>query len=118
MIGLSSVRQISGGWRTLRLSECGCPTRRLAGGGFQPSSEPGSSHDAVGANATSPQIRSRISRISSSSWKQLWVGRVFFRLGTLRLQELVEAKEFAAEGAGVGGPLRFARVDGECGSGG
>ncbi len=39
------------------------------------------SHDAVRPNATGIQIRLRISRISSSSRKQLWVGRVFFRFG-------------------------------------
>ncbi len=31
--------------------------------------------------------------------KQLWIGYVFFRFGTGGLQELVEAEEFAAEGA-------------------
>src|SRR6266446_7155932 len=56
------------------------------------------------------------SRISSSSLKQLWVGHVFFRFGTSGLQELVEAEEFAAESAGVGGPSRFAGVDGERGA--
>src|SRR6266849_10574 len=50
------------------------------------------------------------SRISSSR-KQLWVGHVFFRFGISGLQELVEAEEFAAEGAGVGGPLRFAGIE-------
>src|SRR5712671_6405601 len=34
------------------------------------------------------------------------------------LEELVEAEEFAAEGAGVGRPLGFAGVDGEGGAGG
>src|SRR6266571_422251 len=38
--------------------------------------------------------RCAFSRISSSSRKQLWVGHVFFRLGTSGLQELVEAEEF------------------------
>jgi len=56
------------------------------------------------------------SRISSSSLKQLWVGHVFFRFGISGLQELIEAEEFAAEGAGVGGPLRFAGIEGEGGS--
>jgi len=55
--------------------------------------------------------------ISSSSLKQLWVGHVFFRLGISGLQELVEAEELAAEGAGVGGPFRFAGIDGERGTG-
>src|SRR5437899_2810238 len=53
----------------------------------------------------------RISRISSSSLKQLWVGHVFFRFGTSGLQELVEAEEFAAEGAAVGGPFEFAGIE-------
>jgi len=42
------------------------------------------------------------------------VGHVFFRFGASGLQELVQAEEFAAEGAGVGGPLGFARIDGQC----
>jgi len=48
------------------------------------------------------------SRISPSSLKQLWVGHVFFRFGTSGLQEFVQAEEFAAEGAGVGGPSALA----------
>ena len=82
------------------LPACG----RQACGGFEPSSRRGFSHDAVRENATGIQIRLRISRISSSR-KQLWVGYVFFRFGTSRLQEFVEAEEFAAEGGAVGGPF-------------
>jgi hypothetical protein len=66
------------------LPACG----RQACGGFEPFSARGFSHDAVRANATGSQIRLRISRISSSSLKQLWVGHVFFRFGTSGLQEL------------------------------
>src|SRR5260370_32031657 len=54
----------------------------------------------------------------SSSLKQLRVGHVFFRFGTSGLQELVEAEEFAAEGAAVGGPLGFAGIQRESGAGG
>ena len=35
------------------------------------------------------------------SLEQLWIGHVFFRFGISGLQELVEAEEFAAEGAGA-----------------
>src|SRR5260370_35591413 len=49
------------------------------------------------------------------SRKQLWVGHVFFRFGTSGLQELVQAEEFAAESAAVGGPFGFAGVEGEGG---
>jgi hypothetical protein len=41
------------------------------------------------------------------------VGNVFFRFGASGLQELVEAEEFAAEGAAVGGPFGLASVDSE-----
>src|ERR1700687_5260439 len=57
------------------------------------------------------------SRISSSR-NQLWVRHVFFRFGTCRLQELVEAEGFAAEGAAVGGPLGVAGIHGEGGADG
>ncbi len=90
----------------------GCPHAALACGGFEPSSGRGIGHDAVRANATGIQIRLRISRISSSL-KQLLVGHVSFRFGTIGLQELIEAEEFAAEGAAVDGPFGFAGVDGE-----
>src|ERR1700719_578363 len=43
---------------------------------------------------------SGFSRISSSR-KQLRVAHVFIRFGTTGLQELIEAEEFAAEGAAV-----------------
>ena len=59
---------------------------------------------------------SGFSRISSSR-KQLRVAHVFIRFGTTGLQELIEAEEFAAEGAGVGGPLGFAGVGGRGGPG-
>jgi len=72
------------------------PTRRPYVWGFESSLGRGVSHDAVRPNATGIQIRLRISRIFSSSQKQLWVGHVFFRFGTRGLQELVEAEEFAA----------------------
>ena len=55
--------------------------------------------------------------IITESLKQLWVGDVFFGFGSSGLQELVEAEEFAAEGAGVGGPLGFAGMEGQGGSG-
>ncbi len=71
--------------------------------GFESSSGRGFSHDAVRPNATAIQIRLRISRISSSR-KQLWVGHIFFRSGASGRQKLVEAEEFAAEGAAIGGP--------------
>ncbi len=83
------------------------PPAALACGGFESSSGRGFSHDAVRPNATGIQVRLSISRISSSSRKQLWVGRVFFRFGTSGRQELVEAEEFAAEGAAAGGPFYF-----------
>ena len=81
-------------------------------GGFELPSRRGYSHDTVRPNATGIQIRLRISRISSSL-KQLLVGHVSFRFGTIGLQELIEAEEFAAEGAAVDGPFGFAGVDGE-----
>jgi hypothetical protein len=87
-------------------------------GGVEFSSERGFSRDAVRENATGTQIHLKISRISSSSLKQLWVGHVFFRFGTSGLQELVEAKEFTADGAEVGGPLGFAGLEREGGSNG
>ena len=52
----------------------GAPHAALACGGFESSLEPSFRHDAVKPNTTSIQIRLRISRISSSSLKQLWVG--------------------------------------------
>src|SRR6266851_2107885 len=58
-----------------------------------------------------------LSRISSSR-KQLWVGHVFFRFGASGLQELVEAEEFAAEGAAARPPLGLAGIERECGAGG
>src|SRR5712692_10622995 len=61
----------------------GAPHAALACRGFEFSAGRGFSHDAVRANATDIQIRLRISRISSSR-KQLWVGHVFFRFGTIR----------------------------------
>jgi hypothetical protein len=61
---------------------------------------------AIGRGAVSPGF-------SSSSLKQLWIGHVFFRFGTSRLQELVEAEEFAAEGGGVGGPFVVAGGGGQ-----
>src|SRR6266446_4626018 len=70
----------------------GAPYADFACGVFESSSGRGFSHDAVRANATGIQIRLRISRISSSSRKQLWVGHVFFRFGASGLQELVEAE--------------------------
>src|SRR4029077_83060 len=60
---------------------------------------------------------SEVSRPDTSR-KQFWVGHVFFHFDTSGLQELVEAEEFAAEGAAVGGPFGFAGVDGEGGAGG
>ena len=63
-------------------------------------------------------FRVRFSLISSLSLKQLRVGHVFFRFGISGLQELVEAEEFAAEGAAVGGPFGFAGIDGQSGAGG
>src|SRR6266481_432006 len=77
---------------TVSCQQPGAPHAVLACGGFDSSSGRGFSHDAVRANATGIQIRLRISRISSSSRKQLWVGQVFFRFGTSGLQELVEAE--------------------------
>src|SRR5712692_7574575 len=62
-------------------------------------------------------FRVRFFRISSLR-KQLWVGHVFIRFGTSGLQELVEAEEFAAEGAGVGGPFGFAGLEREGGTDG
>src|SRR5438552_17872971 len=40
--------------------------------------------------------------LPSVGLKQLWIGHVFSRFGTSGLQELAEAKEFAAEGGAVG----------------
>src|SRR5216684_340618 len=94
------------------LPQLACWQAGQACGGFEPSSRRGFSHDAVRENATGIQIRLRISRISSSR-KQLWVGYVFFRFGTSRLQEFVEAEEFAAEGGAVGGPFVVAGGSGE-----
>src|SRR5260370_2852843 len=54
--------------------KAGCPARRPCMGGFEFSSATSFRHDAVKPNATSIQIRLRISRITSSSLKQLWVG--------------------------------------------
>src|SRR6266581_6241798 len=77
-----------------RVAHSGCRVPlALACGGFESLSGRGFSHDAVRPNATSIQIRLRISRISSR--KQLWVGHVFFRFGASGLQELVEAEELA-----------------------
>ncbi len=73
------------------LPACG----RQARGDFESSSGRGFGHDAARPNATSTQIRPRISRISSTSRKQLRVGHVFFRFGTSGLQELIEAEELA-----------------------
>src|SRR5713101_4066675 len=100
------------------MCRAGCPTRPPCVWGFEPSSRRGFNHDAVRANPTGSQIRLRISRISSSSRKQLWVGHVFFRFGTGGLQELVEAEEFAAEGGAVGGPFVVAGGRGEGGADG
>src|SRR6266403_4408260 len=43
-----------------------------------------------------------------------WLGRSAAR----NLEELIETEEFAAQGAGVGGPLRVAGIDGEGGADG
>src|SRR6266571_1668569 len=94
-----------------RVAHSGCRVPlALACGGFESSSGRGFNHDAVRPNATGIQIRLRISRISSSR-KQLWSEHVFLSLGAVRLQELVEAEEFAAEGAALGGPLGFAGIE-------
>jgi len=77
---------------TVSCQEPGARHAALACGDFEPSSERGFNHDAVRPSATSTQIRLRISRISSSSRKQLWVGHVFFRFGTSGLQELIQAE--------------------------
>jgi hypothetical protein len=81
----------SAGWERTGLP--GAPHAALACGGFESSSAPSFSHDAVRPNATSFQIHLRIFSISSR--KQLWVGHVFFRPSTVGLQELVEANESA-----------------------
>src|SRR5438874_1754736 len=67
---------------------------------------------AMGARtAAGRMVRSRI-------WKDAGImelRRLLCRR-VLGLQEFIEAKEFAAEGADVGGPLGFAGVDGEGGA--
>ena len=49
---------------------------------------------------------------------RLWSGILFFRFGdgAIRFQKFVEAEEFAAEGAAVGGPFGFAGIEGQGGA--